>query len=231
MTSSKPASETAQNAEPTEAAPRPKITIKPAATTSQPSENPFKQLGVKGNGAAEPTSSPGSSRVVRKKRTASDIDDETPANNTAQPRKQTTQSPESDEDYVNRTLMQIFRMTVDPHHMTTPQGQRLAFLPNLNEELNDAKEPLKLSLATLGQAVIEAGGNWPQGKPLMDYLLPCWKRAVKAAASSKATSGPKAEVHEEAKRLCMSNALFALTMPDLYGCVPLCVGLSLGVHR
>jgi ubiquitin conjugation factor E4 B len=125
---------------------------------------------------------------------------------------------ESNEDYAARILSQVFRVSVDPHHMTTALGHRLTFLPNLNQELNDAGEPLKLSISNLDQAIIEACTNWPHDKPLMAYLLPCWKRVVKAStAGSKLAAGPRAEIHEEAKRLCMSNCLFALTMPLLYG--------------
>ncbi|KAJ3473430.1 hypothetical protein NLG97_g10312 [Lecanicillium saksenae] len=50
----------------------------------------------------------------------------------------------------------------------------------------------------------------------MGYLLPCWKRAVKLA-QTKTVSTTRQQLHEEARRLCMSNCLFALTMPDLYG--------------
>lgn len=106
--------------------------------------------------------------------------------------------------------------------MSTPMGQRLAFLPNLNQELNEAAEPLKLTTANLDQAILEAAGAWPHDKPLMDYLLPCWKRALKAASMSKAASGPRLEVHDEAKRLAISNCLFSLTLPDLFGYVSLC---------
>lgn len=195
--------------------PKPKINITPAAS-SQP--NPFSQLGVRSGGPSQaPSSSPGSSRAVRK-RTASEIDDVLSA---PQPRKPA--APESDEDHANRVLSQIFRFTVDPHHMADAQGHRLAFLPSLNEELNESGEALKISVGNLDQAIIEAAGSWPADKPLMNYFLPCWKRAVKAASTAKVTPGPKAEVHEESKRLCMSNCLFSLTMPDLYGYVP-CAG-------
>lgn len=97
------------------------------------------------------------------------------------------------------------------------QGQRLIFLPDLNEALNNSKEPLKFSVNSLDQAIIEAAGSIPQDKPLLTYLLPCWKRAVRAAATSKYTEGPRLEVHDEAKRLCLSTCLFSLTMPELYG--------------
>lgn len=103
--------------------------------------------------------------------------------------------------------------------MTDGQGERLIFLPNLNEELNDSGGPLKLSVNTLDQAIIESCGQWEKRYPLIDYLLPCWKRAVKIANSAKNASPNKQEVVEEAKRLCMSNCLFALTMPALYGFV------------
>lgn len=134
-------------------------------------------------------------------------------------RKAAPQETESDESYAHRVLTQIFRVTIDPHHMTNEQGQRLTFLSNLNEELNDANEPLRLSPGNLDQAIIEACSSWPENKPLMNFLLPCWKRALRASNISKLTTGPRFEVLEEAKRLCISNSLFALTMPVLYGSV------------
>jgi ubiquitin conjugation factor E4 B len=116
-------------------------------------------------------------------------------------------------------ITQIFRVSVDPHVMSNVQGQRLIFLPGVNEELNAAGAPLKLTIDVLEQAIMEAANTWPHDKPLMSYLLPCWKRAVSASNSAKTATGVRQEVHEEAKRLCMSNCLFALTMPDLYGLV------------
>ena len=147
------------------------------------------------------------------------------ADDVVEPARKPTPKPqrsvESDADYAHRTLTGIFRVSVDPHHMTTSQ-QRLVFLPNLNQELNDSGDALQLSVGTLDQTIIEACSNWPQDKPLMDYLLPCWKRAVKTANTARNVSAEKAEILEEAKRLCMSNCLFALTMPALYGYVQSC---------
>lgn len=172
-----------------------KINITPAA---QPTSNPFAQLGVRSSKPSDPEGS-----------------------TAPPPRKATPVQPESDEDYADRILSQIFRITVDPHRMTSNQGShRLTFLPNLNQELNDSGEPLKLSVNNLDQAIIEACSSWSPDKPLMHYLLPCWKRAVKTASSNKQTSGPKLDLHEESKRLCMSNCLFAVTMPVLYGREP-----------
>ncbi|PHH82012.1 hypothetical protein CDD83_3386 [Cordyceps sp. RAO-2017] len=167
--------------------------------------------------SAEPPPAPGpsGSSSPHRKRCAADIDDGTAA--TPPPRRPNPQQAESDDDYAHRVLTQIFRITVDPHHMSSPQGQRLVFVPNLNQELNDAAEPLKLSTAILDQAIIEACAAWPLDKPLLDYLLPCWKRAVKSASMARNLTGSRVEAQDEAKRLCLSNCLFSLTMPVLYG--------------
>lgn len=101
--------------------------------------------------------------------------------------------------------------------MVNSGGQKLIFLPNLNAELNDAGDALKLSTGNLDQAILEAASLQPHNKPLMDYLLPCWKRAVKALSSAKAVDGPKLEALEEAKRLALSYCLFSFTIPDLFG--------------
>src|SRR5687768_17906715 len=91
--------------------------------------------------------------------------------------------------YVHRVITQIFRVSVDPHVMSNVQGQRLIFLPGVNEELNAAGAPLKLTIDVLEQAIMEAANTWPHDKPLMSYLLPCWKRAVSASNSAKTATG------------------------------------------
>lgn len=205
---------------------RPNITVTPAVKPAQSSPNPFTQLGVQNTrGARDQSASTGSSRPARK-RSAPDADD---TDSASTPRKTSPPQPaplqprkppsETDEDYAHRVLSQVFRVSVDPHFMANAQSQRLAFLPNLNQELNDSGDALKLSIGTLDQAIIEACTSWTPSKPLFEYLLPCWKRAVKAASTAKNTSAARHEILEEAKRLCMSNCLFALTMPALYGFV------------
>ncbi|KOS21891.1 Ubiquitin conjugation factor E4 [Escovopsis weberi] len=188
----------------------------PATTPSgQSSSNPFSQLAVDPGRSSEAAGSSGTPRLNRK-RTVSQVDDGLLA--TSPQCKPTPAPPESDEDYIDRVLSQTFRVSVDPHRMKTAQGNhRLIFLPNLNQELNENKDPLKLTIANLDQAIIEACTALPHSKQLMDYLLPCWKRTLKAAASAKSAGGARAKAVEEAKRLCMSNCLFALTMPVLYG--------------
>ncbi|KID97961.1 ubiquitin fusion degradation protein 2, partial [Metarhizium majus ARSEF 297] len=201
-------------------APKPKINVTPAAIT-QSNPNPFAQLGVQNSKiAGDESAATGSSRPACK-RPAPDVDDTDSAPPAQKPTpqlvQQQQQKPETDEDYANRVLSQVFRVSVDPHHMTTPQGQRLIFLPNLNQELNDSGDSLKLSIGNLDQATIEACSSWTLTKPLLEYLLPCWKRVVRASSTAKNVSAPRQEILDEAKRLCMSNCLFALTMPALYG--------------
>jgi len=210
-TSSKPAAQ-----------PRTKISVTPAATPAQSSQNPSKQLGVQSKSqiSGEQSDPTGSSRLSRKRHAAEvDHGPSASAPQKATPQSAQPQRQESDQDFAHRVLSQIFRVSVDPHHMSDVQGQRLIFLSHLNQELNDSGEPLKLSIGNLDQAIIEACSNWDTSSPLLDCLLPCWKRAVKAANTAKNASPQRQEVIEEAKRLCMSNCLFALTMPALYGFV------------
>ncbi|KAG5982217.1 hypothetical protein E4U43_006468, partial [Claviceps pusilla] len=196
--------QTTASADPPAVQPRTKINVTPAPTPAPSSQNPFKQLGVQIK--SDPTGSPRSSR----KRLAAEVDDGPAAfavqKTTPQP-PQPPQQPrqESDQDFEHRILSQIFRISVDPHHMSDLQGQRFVFLPHLNQELNDSGEPLKLSIGNLDQAIIESCSNWEASSPLFDYLLPCWKRAAKTASTVKNASPRRQEVIEEAKRLCMSN--------------------------
>jgi ubiquitin conjugation factor E4 B len=119
-------------------------------------------------------------------------------------------------DFADRVLSHIFRVTVDPSRLVDAHGHKLTFLPGVSQELQDTGEPLKLNANVLDSAILEAATAWPQEKPLLNYLLPCWKRAVRALGSVRDNAKQKREVLEEAKRLCMSNCLFALTIPDLF---------------
>ncbi len=84
---------------------------------------------------------------------------------------------------------------------------------------------MRLSVSTLDSAILEAASQIPHNKPVLDYLLPCWKRttrALKAArshANVRDASGRDA-ILKEARRLCMSNCIFAVTVPELFGREP-----------
>lgn len=71
----------------------------------------------------------------------------------------------------------------------------------------------------LDQAILEAASNLqPDDEPL-GYLLGCWKRISRLfkALKKNGEEDPKFNVAKEARRLCLSYCLFAITMPDMFG--------------
>lgn len=124
------------------------------------------------------------------------------------------------EAFESRNLSAIFRITLDPGKTTDAHGHRLVFLSELRQELEEAGEPVRLSAGTLDSAILEAGSKLPHDKALLDYLLPCWKRTTRTMKGLKGYASQKDVILKEAKRLCMSNCIFALTMPELFGREP-----------
>ncbi|KAI1804579.1 ubiquitin conjugation factor E4 [Daldinia bambusicola] len=124
------------------------------------------------------------------------------------------------ENWSNRVLSDIFRVTLDESHTTDSRGIKLTYLPELKAELEQSAEPLKLTASSIDSAILEAARYVPTNKPLLDYLLPCWKRVMKATKPARPPPPEKEAVLNEAKRLCMSNCIFALTMPEYFGREP-----------
>jgi ubiquitin conjugation factor E4 B len=124
---------------------------------------------------------------------------------------------ETVDQYSDRLLTQIFRVTVDPQQTIDSNGHRLQFLEGTSQELADEGVPLQLTKERLDSALMEASSLQSHDAPLLSYLLPCFKRAHKALTLSKEGPGEKREVLQEAKRLAVSHCLFALTLPDLFG--------------
>ncbi|KAI5926032.1 ubiquitin elongating factor core [Camillea tinctor] len=174
-----------------------------AATAAKPSTgNPFSQLGVKnktepgGNASSEePAAAP-------------------------PPKKILSTREESLEDWSDRTLSEIFHVTFDETRAVDSRGAKLTFLPELKDELQQAGEQLKFSASNIDAAMLEAGRHVPASHPLLDYFLPCWKRIMRANRALRQPSQQKLDVLGEAKRLCMSNCIFALTMPELFSREP-----------
>lgn len=96
-------------------------------------------------------------------------------------------------------------------------GIKFAYLPDLRQELQDSNEPVRLSIGSLEQAIVEAASKIRSNKPLLDYLLPSWKRVIKVGRSLKGYVSAKDGIVKEAKRLCMSYCIFSVTLPDLFG--------------
>ncbi|OLN95247.1 Ubiquitin conjugation factor E4 [Colletotrichum chlorophyti] len=188
-------------------------TSKPATPSPKPvATNPFNQLGVKAETGSSSAAGSTSGDSNAQKRGASKMD----GRPQSVPTKKPTVHEESLEDYSDRVLSQVFRITVDPTRLTDLHGHKLTFLPGASQELEENGAPLKLTTSILDSALLEAVTAVPQNKSLLGYLLPCFKRIIRSTAL-KDTTKEKKEVLEEAKRLCVSNCLFALTIPDLFG--------------
>jgi len=153
-----------------------------------------------------------------KKRLASEIDPdsagaapELPAQKLQKPR------VESIEEWTHQFLSSAFRITADPLQTRDKQGHELLLLPVLSQELVDRGQALRLSLEDLDPAILEMGNLFSHKKPLLDYFLPCWKNIIRAGKQLRDQQPKKVAVLQEAKRLCMSNSIFALTMPEYFG--------------
>ncbi|KAF2673723.1 hypothetical protein BT63DRAFT_164863 [Microthyrium microscopicum] len=137
------------------------------------------------------------------------------------PRPRSNVNAESLETWADRTLSQIFRISLRPEQKTDAAGNRLLYVSGVKSELEDSGLPLQLTTEVLDGAIIEAASNTPDKKPL-GYLLGCWKRVLRALRMVKSgdAKDPKTLTLKEAKRLCMSYCIFAITMPDMFGVEP-----------
>ncbi|KAF2759628.1 hypothetical protein EJ05DRAFT_304460 [Pseudovirgaria hyperparasitica] len=125
--------------------------------------------------------------------------------------------PESLAAWEEKQLSGIFRVTLDDSRTTDIHGNALFFLPNLKEELESNSQEVRLTTSNnvLEQAVLEAGTGF-SGDPL-DYLLASWKRVSRQFRSMR--SGERNErynIYEEARRICMSYCIFAITIPEMF---------------
>jgi ubiquitin conjugation factor E4 B len=184
-----------------------KPTPKTPLTDGTAESNPFSQLGLMKK--EEPT------------RTSINVPQTTPAKRPAAETPPTSsksaQVPrESPEQWENKTLSNLFRITLDPTRKSDPQGNALYPLEGLRSDLEQSGSPLLLSTGLLDQALVEAASN-QSVKPL-DYLLGSWKRIIRFTRSLKAgQDDSKTVVMKESKRLCMSYCVFAVTLPDMFG--------------
>jgi ubiquitin conjugation factor E4 B len=152
------------------------------------------------------------------KRLRAESDEQTPQPASPAPKKHAAPLSEEPIDiYENRILSHIFRITLDPDQKVDASNHKLIFLPKLRQELVDDNEPIMLTKERLDSALLEAGSTIPNSKPILDYLLPSWKRIMKAVKGLRGYTNAKDAILKEAKRLCMSYCIFALEMPDLYG--------------
>ncbi|KIW46383.1 uncharacterized protein PV06_02057 [Exophiala oligosperma] len=152
----------------------------------------------------------------------------TPANVTPQKRemdgierpgsRQTARPNETIEQWEDRTLRSIFRLSLDPQQAKDIHGQTLHPLPQLREELQADDKALLLNIDLLEQAIMEAGSNPGKVTP-HDWLFGCWKRITRLGkgVKDKTSENQKWSIIQEAQRLCMSWCILSVTTPEVFG--------------
>jgi ubiquitin conjugation factor E4 B len=199
-----------------ESTPKPKITVKAAPSPAATSDNPFAKLTSRStNGTGTPPVS-STSGATLKRHLAEDEQSITKV-----PIKKTSIPPaeEDIDSWESRIIGKIFRITLDPDQKVDGSNHKLIFLPQLRQELEDENLPVRLSAEKLDAAILEACSTIPHNKPVLDYLLPCWKRILKEMRGLRGYANAKDTILKEAKRLCMSNCIFAAEIPGLFGLV------------
>ncbi|KNG44905.1 ubiquitin conjugation factor e4 [Stemphylium lycopersici] len=191
--------------------PRPSSTVPEAASSGTsspkpneshpPKSNPFSQLGVKTD---EPTKKPITIKPAQS------------SSNGASPQPAQKVQEMSIETWEDRTLGNIFRITLHESHPKDSHGNKLYYLAGAKSDLQDEGRPLRFTTDLLDSVILEAASSQAHGTAL-EYMLSCWKRVTKALKSLTNKTGPRFEVVKEARRLCFSYCIFAITMPDMFG--------------
>ncbi|KAI9688556.1 MAG: hypothetical protein M1822_001505 [Bathelium mastoideum] len=191
-----------------ETSPKPKINVsKPfqSSPSSNPS-NPFAELGMKHEKPSTIPITIHSSKAAPQKPRA-DVDPSS---------RSSSRQGESVEVWEDRTLSNVFKITLKPEALHDAHGHVLRLVADVRSELEEQGAAIRLSTNVLEQALLEAAQQMPQ--PL-DYLLGCWKRVSRLYRGMKSGSSedPKFNITKEARRLCMSYCIFAFTIPDMFG--------------
>ncbi|CAK7224916.1 Ubiquitin conjugation factor E4 [Sporothrix curviconia] len=124
-------------------------------------------------------------------------------------------------EWTDTTISSVLHVTVSPDRKQDRHGAALTFLKDLRLEIlerngGDESKPARLTVDDIDPALLEACGAFTHKKPLLDYLLPAYK-AVGKLLKARVTVPQRVAVLQEVKRLCMSNIVFALTMPEYFG--------------
>ncbi|KAG9238385.1 ubiquitin elongating factor core-domain-containing protein [Amylocarpus encephaloides] len=203
----------------TEEAPKSQITITKSTPPSTTPENPFTKLTSRPSSDA-PSTSVRQVEAGLLKRLRAESDEQQTAAQAPPKRVSTSAATEDISEYEHRMLGRIFRITLEPGQKVDSQNHKLIFLCNLRSELEEEDAPIKLTKDRLDSAIMEACSTVPGNKSVLDYLLPCWKRTMKELNGLRGYVAGKDAILREAKRLCMSNCIFAMEMPELYGREP-----------
>lgn len=117
---------------------------------------------------------------------------------------------ESLESWEDKTLKQIYRVTLKEGETKDLHGQKLVFLQGVK---SDGTELLTVDNS---DSILAEGASHVNGK-IFEYFLQCFKRSVKASKDPRNLGNEqKAAVLKEARRMSMSYCIFAITMPDMF---------------
>lgn len=197
---------------------KPKINITSSSSASPLQQNPFSQLGIeKVNG--EP---PRANVAPPTGRPLTPLKRERPLSSSGRSNSRAGETPEQWQD---RILGNLFRLSLDSDHQIDGHGNRIHYLEATRNELEEQHEPLRLNTGLLDQVILEAASNLDKDTAPLDYLLGCWKRISRQykALRKFGEIDPKFAVIKEARRLCMSYCVFAITMPEMFELVDLCL--------
>ncbi|KAL8861260.1 MAG: hypothetical protein Q9178_002476 [Gyalolechia marmorata] len=187
---------------------KPKINISSSSASPKPTDNPFAQLVTERN--------EGPPQISIKPAAETDMSsNKMPVSDQV---RQSSRGGETLPEWEDKVLRGIFRLTLDPSVRSDGHGHPLSYVKSVRKELEDQRQPIRLNSAVLDQAILEVASNLSTVTPL-DYLLACWKRVIgqfKHHKGSRAEEN-KLEVLKEARRLCMSYCIFAITMPEMFG--------------
>ncbi|KAJ4403561.1 Ubiquitin conjugation factor E4 [Didymella pomorum] len=120
------------------------------------------------------------------------------------------------EGWEDRTIGSIFRITLEEGRSQDAHGHKVYFASSLKQDLQDEGRPLRFSTDVLDSVVLEAASSHTHGNAL-DYLLGCWKRVARQSKAITNKNDPKYEIVRELRRICFNYAIFAATMPDMFG--------------
>ena len=192
--------------------PKPQIDVSSSSNASKAPENPFAQLGMRqaNGGAPKINITPAAGRPVTPKRR------DRP---TSTGGRSSSRTGETLEQWEDRVLGNIFRITLCEEHRLDAHGNHLQVLAGTRSDLEDSDQSVRLNVGMLDQALLEAASNLKQGTTPLDFLLGCWKRVSRQYKPLRRAGeeDPKFVIIKEARRLCMSYCIFAITMPDMFG--------------
>lgn len=129
-----------------------------------------------------------------------------------------SRSTEPVEQWEDRILRSVFRLTLDSSQTKDQNGHDLFQLPSLRKELETEGQDPKLRTDLLEQAIMEAGAGLGTTTP-HDWLFASWKRVQRIARSIKdrTAENKKWEIISEARRLCFSWCILSLATPEIFG--------------